>query len=158
MVQVDREEKGGQWTRYVFNQVCRNAVLHRQSSFSPSRGSLQSVSNIARELQAALLLQLCILQDALLDEEGATPADGFSGDANAVSLRQPQAKAESKQRMQTAEEAHEVSAGPPCCVIRDCSSACTCLPITLHARFPCSCLYQAGHGVQHRTAVHSGKK
>ncbi len=49
------------------------------------------------------------MQDALLDEEGATPADGFSGDANAVSLRLPQAKAETKQRMQTAEEAHEVS-------------------------------------------------
>ena len=49
------------------------------------------------------------MQDALLDEEGATPADGFSGDANPVSLRLPQAKAETKQRMQTAEEAHEVS-------------------------------------------------
>ena len=52
------------------------------------------------------------MQDALLDEEGATPADGFSGDANAVSLRLPQAKAETKQRMQTAEEAHEVSTPP----------------------------------------------
>ncbi len=52
------------------------------------------------------------MQDALLDEEGAIPADGFSGDANAVSLRLPQAKAETKQRMQTAEEAHEVSTSP----------------------------------------------
>ena len=49
------------------------------------------------------------LQDALLEEEGATPADAFGGDANPVSLRLPQAKAETKQRMQTAEEAHEVS-------------------------------------------------
>ena len=52
------------------------------------------------------------MQDALLDEEGATPVDGFSGDANAVSLRLPQAEAETKQRMQTAEEAHEVSTSP----------------------------------------------
>ena len=49
------------------------------------------------------------MQDALLDEEGATPAGGFSGDANTVSLRLPQAQAETKQHMQTAEEAHEVS-------------------------------------------------
>ncbi len=49
------------------------------------------------------------MQDALLEEEGATPADTFGGDANPVSLRLPQAKAETKQRMQTAEEAHEVS-------------------------------------------------
>ena len=48
------------------------------------------------------------MQDALLDEEGATPAGGFSGDANPVSLRLPQAEAETKQHMQTAEEAHEV--------------------------------------------------
>ena len=49
------------------------------------------------------------MQDALLDEEGATPAGGFSGNANTVSLRLPQAQAEAKQHMQTAEEAHEVS-------------------------------------------------
>ena len=53
------------------------------------------------------------LQDALLDEEGATPAGGFSGDANTVSLRLPQAQAETKQHMQTAEEAHEVSEEDP---------------------------------------------
>lgn len=69
---------------------------------------LTCLASLARPLSPLVQAVTCV-QDALLDEEGATPADGFSGDANAVSLRLPQAKAETQQRMMTAEEAHEVS-------------------------------------------------
>ena len=78
------------------------------------RAALQAILNMCH---ASLYVTGTCVQDALLDEEGATPADGFSGDANAVSLRVPQAKAETQQRMMTAEEAHEVSKClPPDCI------------------------------------------
>jgi hypothetical protein len=45
---------------------------------------------------------------ALLEEEGAVPDQAFSNGANAVSLRVPAAQASQQQRVQSAQEAHEV--------------------------------------------------
>ncbi len=47
-------------------------------------------------------------QDALLDEEGAQPEDGFAAGANAVSFKVPAAQAKQEQRILSAQEAHEV--------------------------------------------------
>ena len=48
------------------------------------------------------------MQDALLEEEGAQPEQGFGSSANAVSLRVPAAQARQEERQLSAQEAHEV--------------------------------------------------
>ena len=84
------------------------------------------------------------MQDALLEEEGAQPEQGFGSSANAVSLRVPAAQARQEVRQLSAQEAHEVRfpapamcLSVPVCVSLSCSSR-MCSALTL-ARSPHPC-------------------
>lgn len=48
-----------------------------------------------------------LFQDALLDEEGAQPQDGFGSGANVVSFKPPAAQAALERDIKGAQDAHE---------------------------------------------------